>query len=272
MDVIDGSEILSDASNTAGIVRASGIARFTAGGGGATETDNTLYGKLGTPAGASLAADIIALKAVADAIPVTAMRGTNDAALAATALSTAIWTAAKAAFLDGKITDVAKTIPLFKMQPCDPDDVLHVLEFTAVAADKDFPNVIFPAGFLPSGAVPYDIRLCLSFNEIYEDSAAANYLIGGTLRIKKAAGAWNTDDIVALTLPAVCYDLLASATGSGDVIEGTTNLISEVDGVDDVTYNIRSEETNRGDAIAAHGESLFLKNVHTFLKVYYKLG
>ena len=267
-----GAAVKTNANCTAGTVAVYGSAIVTNGGGGATVMDGTLEGQLGTPAGASLAADIIALKAVADAIPVTAMRGTNDAALAATALSTAIWTAAKAAFLDGKITDVAKTIPLFKMQPCDSDDVLHVLEFTAVAADKDFPNVVFPAGFLPSGAAPYDIRLCLSFNEIYEDSAAANYLIGGTLRIKKAAGAWNTDDIVALTLPAVCYDLLASATGSGDVIEGTTNLISEVDDVDDVTYNIRSEETNRGDAIVAHGESLFLKNVHTFLKVYYKVG
>lgn len=42
-------------------------------------------------------------------IPTTAMRGTENAALAATALSDAVWTAAKAAFLDASIAAIPTT-------------------------------------------------------------------------------------------------------------------------------------------------------------------
>jgi len=61
---------------------------------------------------------------------------------------------------------------------------------------------------------------------------------------------------------------LASTKESGPAIIGSHDVKGEVDG--DATYNFRSEETNRGDAISALADNLELYDVQVGLRVYYE--
>ena len=69
-----------------------------------------------------------ALKAGIDAIPTTAMRGTDNAALAATALADTTWTDAKAAFLDHSITTVDTVVDGIQTDLSNATDGLGALK------------------------------------------------------------------------------------------------------------------------------------------------
>jgi hypothetical protein len=92
-----------------------------------------------------------------------------------------------------------------------------------------------------------------------------------TIRIKKSTGAWGTDDIVAITFADNSLMTAANGNEPGIWIVGSTDLQSEVDDIDNATYNIRSEETNSGEGIIVDGASLTLYDVFTGLRVHYNL-
>jgi len=81
-----------------------------------------------TPDAAGIAAGLHGVtNGKVDAIPTTAMRGTDNAALAATALSTVIWTAARAGVLsdwleDGRLDALLDAIPTTAMRGTDGVD------------------------------------------------------------------------------------------------------------------------------------------------------
>lgn len=189
------------------------------------------------------------LNAPVGSIPTTAMRGTDNAYLAAN----------------------GARIEVTKIQWCNPEDIKALISFADTGADVDFPSVKFSdgCGFIPSGATAQKVYLGVTFSARTDTSGSGNGLIGGKIRIMKSGGSWGTDDIIAQVWPAMCYFVGADGTLGGDVVEGVLDLTSEVDSFNDVTYLVRSEETERGDAIVAAGSSLSLADVHTYLKVIY---
>lgn len=145
-----------------------------------------------------------------------------------------------------------------------PEDNITV---TNAAADLDFPNITISG--LPSGLTIQKVVLILTIRALFDTSGADNYINGAskTLRIKKSTGSWGTDDIVAITFVQNSLYTIASTKEPGVVLIGTAELSSVVDG--DATYNIRSEETNRGDAIVAAGADLELYDIQVGLRVFY---
>ena len=145
------------------------------------------------------------------------------------------------------------------------------LAFSNVAADRDFANVVFPANFLPAGAVIDAVFLMVHWRKQVDSSGAPNAISAAskTIRIKRSSGAWGTDDIVAITMANGALSTAGNATEGGTMIIGDVDVKGEVDDVDNETYNIRSEQTNRGDAIAVTAASLTLYDIYTGLRVYY---
>jgi len=148
------------------------------------------------------------------------------------------------------------------------------LAIPAAAADLTFADVVFPADFLPAGAVIESVQLMLKWRKQVDSSAAPNAINGAnhTIRIKKSTGAWGVDDVIGIMFADNQLATDASATEGGDMIVGSYDVDSEVDDTDGITYNVRSEETNRGDAIHVDGASLTLYDVYTGLRVYYTTG
>lgn len=144
----------------------------------------------------------------------------------------------------------------------------------AVAADEPFENIVFPAGFLPTGAVPQDVRLVFNYRLVSEDSGNQNSIgaANKTLRVKKSTGAWGTNDVVGITFANGQMTVDANSVLNGQMIEGDVDVSSEVDDYDNVTYNVRSEETNRGDAIVAAHSDLTIWDAYVGLKVYFTLS
>lgn len=106
---------------------------------------------------------------------------------------------------------------------------------------------------------------------LIKDTSGADNYIGQpdkSIRIKKFDGAWGTDDIVAIQFTSNQWYTVASTKEAGDVILGHDDLKSVVDS--NTTYNFRSDESNRGDAISAFGDSLELYDVQMGLRVYYR--
>lgn len=146
------------------------------------------------------------------------------------------------------------------------------LAVPAVAADLTFSNVVFPANFLPEGATIDSVFLMLHWRKQVDSSGGANAINGAskTIRIKKNGGAWGTDDVVAITFANNSLATAANATEGGTIIIGDADISGEVDDVDNETYNVRSEQTNRADAILVDGASLTLYDIFTGLRVYYR--
>ena len=142
----------------------------------------------------------------------------------------------------------------------------------AVAADLDFSDIVFPSDFLPSGADIDAVYLILRWRKQVESSTAANAIKGAskTIRVKKSTGSWGTDDVVAITFADNQLATVGSATEDGDYIVGASDISSEVDDCDGVTYNVRSENTNRADSMIVDGASLTLYDVYTGLMVHYR--
>ena len=134
-----------------------------------------------------------------------------------------------------------------------------------VAADIDFPNVVVSG--LPDDMIIKRVYAILFARAIEDDSASDNAINGAskTIRTKLSTGAWGTDDIVALTFDDNQLYCVASTKENGFVMVGSADLDSKV--VGDGTYNFRSEETNRSDAIVVDANNLYLYDVQVGLVI-----
>jgi len=149
---------------------------------------------------------------------------------------------------------------------------IAALALSNAAADKDFSNIVFPAGFLEDGAIIQSVHFLFGFSKKTDSSAAPNSMTATkTIRVKKAAGAWGTDDVVALTLITAGLATAANGVEPGFYIEAAEDVSAEVDDVENVTYNVRSEETTRTDSIVVTAASLTLSDINVGLRVYYYL-
>lgn len=161
---------------------------------------------------------------------------------------------------------------LYKDQWCATP--IAALAIPAAVADQTLPNVVFPTGFLPANATVQAVYLMVKWRKQVDSSAApnANNGAGHSWRVKKNAGAWGVDDLEGVVLADNQMATGASATEGGDMLIGDINIAAEVDDVDNETYNVMGEQTNRGDAPHVDGASLTLHDVYTGLRVYFTLG
>lgn len=148
------------------------------------------------------------------------------------------------------------------------------LAIPAAAADLTLSNVVFPASFLPAGAVVQAVYLMVKWRKQVDSSGAANAINGAgkSWRVKKTGGAWGVDDVEGIVLADNQMATASNATEGGDMIIGDVDIKGEVDDVDNETYNVMGENTNRGDAPVVDGASLTIHDVYTGLRVYYTLG
>jgi len=146
-------------------------------------------------------------------------------------------------------------------------DVQPTVTIPAVATDLDFPDVA--VADLPSGITIIRAVAILKYAQ-KEDTSGSDNAINGVnkgIRVKKSTGTWGTDDVMAIDIPDDTMLTAASTKEGGDVIEGNNDISGEVDG--NATYNFRSEQTNRGDAIVADGANLILRDVQIGIKIYF---
>jgi len=134
-------------------------------------------------------------------------------------------------------------------------------------ADLDFPDIIV-AG-LPSGITIARADLVLIIGALLDTSAAENQVAAANkkLRIKISTGAWATNDIPALTFVLNSLQCDASAYRGGTVLFGATDIKAVVTA--DGTYNLRSVQTTREDAVIATGDTLELLDVSAVIRVWF---
>lgn len=137
----------------------------------------------------------------------------------------------------------------------------------AVAADLAFPSVV--VADLPAGITIARTDIVLVIGSLFDTSAAENQVAAAakTLRIKVSTGAWGTDDIVALTFQQNALQVDGDAYRGGPVLFGATDVSAVVTG--NGTYNFRSDQTNRADAVVATGASLELLDVSIVVRVWF---
>lgn len=194
------------------------------------------------------------------AIPV--MRGTDGAAVTgdmATLLTRL--SSARAGFMDALNRDR----PSMLFPSALPKAIIAV---PAVAADLDFPDIVV-AG-LPSGITIARADLVLIIGALFDTSAAENQIAAASkkLRIKISTGAWASDDIPALTFADNSLQVDADSYRGGTVLFGATD-IKAIMTVAGATYNLRSVETSRSDAVIATGASLELLDVSAVIRVWF---
>ena len=138
----------------------------------------------------------------------------------------------------------------------------------AIAADVDFPSVTVPA--LPAGVTITSAYVLLLWRKQIDSSGATNAINGvdKTIRIKVSTGAWAADDIVCMTIPDNSLSTDGSATEGGDIIIGNVDVKAVVTGAG--TYNFRSVQTTRLDALAVDGASLTLQDVKIAIVLAYQ--
>jgi hypothetical protein len=146
----------------------------------------------------------------------------------------------------------------------DPEDKITI---AGAAANLVFPDIV--VGNLPATFTPRKVVLVLAARALFDTSGADNYIdqANKTLRIKKDTGNWGADDIVAITFDIDSLYTRANAKEPGPCIIGDTDLQGEVDG--NATYNIRSDQTVRGDAISALANNLEMYDVQVGLRYFY---
>jgi hypothetical protein len=147
------------------------------------------------------------------------------------------------------------------------EDSSPTITIPAVAADLTFPDVVIDA--LPTNATIVKVECMLKYRYQEDTSGGANAIDGAnkTIRVKKSTGGWGTDDLIAIKFPDNSLDTDASTKEGGDVLFGGLDVKAEVDGA--ATYNFRSDETNRSDAIVVDTASLVLGDVQMGIRVHY---
>lgn len=151
------------------------------------------------------------------------------------------------------------------------------LDITSTPADIEFPapspyDIVVIAG-LPSGITITKVVMMLKVAGFWETSGSDNYIDNsanaGAVRVMKDGGSWGTDDDIGVQLNQENWYIPAGTNRSGgDIIIGAHDLSGVVDG--NGTYHFRTEQTHRGDAPFAHGDSLKLVDVQVGLRVYFK--
>ena len=135
-------------------------------------------------------------------------------------------------------------------------------------ADLDFPDVVV-AG-LPAGITIARADLVLIIGALLDTSTAENQIAAADkkLRIKISTGAWGTNDIPALTFVLNSLQVDGSAYRSGTVLFGGIDIKSIIT-IADGTYNLRSDQTERTDAVIATGDDLELLDVSAVIRVWF---
>jgi len=148
-----------------------------------------------------------------------------------------------------------------------PSDVEDNIEIDGAATDLDFPSVVVSG--LPSGATITRVIAMLKYGSRKDSSTAENYIdqASKTLRIKKSSGSWGSNDIIAIDFDQYQLRTAKSTKEGGDLIIGDNDVKTVVDG--DATYNFRSEQTNRADAISALADHLILYDVQMIIRIHY---
>lgn len=191
---------------------------------------NDLWGRIGAPAGASIAADIAAIT-----------------------------------------TSVGQRMN-FNDYWCETPQATVIIP--AVAADLDFSNVVLPIAAIPADSTDIRAFLMLKWRKQVDSSGAPNAINGvaKTIRIKISGGAWGVDDLVGITFADNQLTTAASGAEGGDMIVGSHDIhtILALPNLAARTFNIRSEQTNRADAILVDGASLTLYDVYTGIRVYFQ--
>ncbi len=142
-----------------------------------------------------------------------------------------------------------------------------IVAVNAPVVDIPFPDIVV-AG-LPAGLTIQRVVLIMTGRALNDTSGADNFINAANkrLRIKTAAGVWGVNDIVAITFALNSLYVKAGAKEAGPVIIGSADLSALVTG--NATYNVRSDQTTRGDAIVAQGNNLELYDVQVGLRVFY---
>ena len=171
-------------------------------------------------------------------------------------------TAARAGYLDALNRDR----PSMLFPSVLPKAIIAVPAVGNVA-DLDFPDIIV-AG-LPGGITIARADLVLIIGALLDTSTAENQIAAADkkLRIKLSTGAWGTDDMVALTFVQNSLQVDASAYRGGTVLFGAIDVKTKVTA--DGTYNLRSEQTERSDAVIATGDTLELLDVSAVIRVWF---
>lgn len=231
------------------------------------ELDFDLNARLGSPAGASLAADLLTIDNLIDDLEsrLTATRAgyLDNLSAGAVALASALTTHASA--LSTHDTDMKADFDRHLTHIDCWGDMSALVTITGASSDVNLPDVIIPT--LPTGATIWKVVLIGLISMIRDTSTADNAINGAAaIRIKKSTGAWGTDDIVALDVPDDAYavDVSTSPDRNGAPLMGNINndeLSSEVDAA--ATYNLRFED------IQADGANLELHDVIVGLRVWF---
>lgn len=134
--------------------------------------------------------------------------------------------------------------------------------------DLDFPDVAI-AG-LPSGITIARADLVLIIGSLFDTSGFENQIAAADkkLRIKISTGAWGTNDIPALTFVLNSLQVDASAYRGGTVLFGATDIKAIIT-VADATYNLRSDQTQRTDAVIATRDTLELLDVSAVIRIWF---
>lgn len=135
-------------------------------------------------------------------------------------------------------------------------------------ADLAFPDVAV-AG-LPSGITIKRADLVLIIGALLDTSTAENQIAAADkkLRIKISTGAWGTNDIPALTFVQNSLQVDGSAYRGGTVLFGGIDIKSIIT-IADGTYHLRSDQTERTDAVIATGDTLELLDVSAVIRVWF---
>jgi hypothetical protein len=141
------------------------------------------------------------------------------------------------------------------------------ITIASAADDLDFPDIVVSG--LPTGFTAQRVVLILAVRALNDTSGADNYINAAnkTLRIKKSTGIWGTDDVAGITFANQSFYCRASSKEPGPVIVGATDIKSNVDG--NATYNVMSNQTQRGDAILALANNLELYDIQVGIRVFY---
>ena len=172
-------------------------------------------------------------------------------------------TAARAGFMDALNRDR----PSMLFPSALPKAIIAVPAVGNVA-DLDFPDVAV-AG-LPAGITIARADLVLIIGGLLDTSTAENQIAAADkkLRIKISTGAWATNDIPALTFVQNSLQVDGSAYRGGTVLFGATDIKSIIT-IADGTYNLRSVQTTREDAVIATADTLELLDVSAVIRVWF---
>jgi len=139
---------------------------------------------------------------------------------------------------------------------------------SSTASDINFPDVVVSG--LPSGATIKRAVVILTVRAIEDTSGSDNYInqASKTLRVKKSDGSWGVDDLVGITFDQNSLYCAGGTKEPGLALIGSHDVKAEVDG--DGTYNFRSDQSNRSDAITVLGDDLELYDVQVGLRIFFQ--